>query len=191
MTMIYIAVYNIPWMINLSCIYIASVKLRISFKLTRPTLERRRKTLGHLRSINRNMNTHFANQSQTCQLLKILTRSLCVASFLAIFFLFFFLKIPVRYIRFLHSGHFHSFLVAFSFSIPVHWIFPSHLHFHSVALLFILPEFWKWSGAPFSFCIVLLPHFLALYRPFITPITGWLLYTVTICTVCFVLGRVS
>ena len=38
--------------------------------LTRPTLERR-KTLGHLRSINRNMIIHFANQSQTCQLLKI------------------------------------------------------------------------------------------------------------------------
>ena len=32
--------------------------------ITRPTLERR-KTLGHLRSINRN---NFANQSQTCQL---------------------------------------------------------------------------------------------------------------------------
>ena len=31
--------------------------------LTRPTLERR-KTLGHLRSINRNMIIHFANQSQ-------------------------------------------------------------------------------------------------------------------------------
>ena len=38
---------------------------------TRPTLERR-KTLGHLRSINRNIVIHFANQSQTCQLLKIL-----------------------------------------------------------------------------------------------------------------------
>ena len=58
---------------------------------TRPTFERR-KTLGHLRSINRNMITHFANQSQTCELLKYLTRSLYVASFLAIFFL----KIPVR-----------------------------------------------------------------------------------------------
>ena len=32
----------------------------------------RRKTLGHLRSINRNMIIHFANQSQTCQLLNIL-----------------------------------------------------------------------------------------------------------------------
>ena len=30
----------------------------------------RRKTLGHLRSINRNMIIHFANQSQTCELLK-------------------------------------------------------------------------------------------------------------------------
>ena len=39
--------------------------------ITRPTLERR-KTLGQLRSINRNMIIHFANQSQTCQLLKIL-----------------------------------------------------------------------------------------------------------------------
>ena len=38
---------------------------------TRPMLERR-KTLGHLRSINRNMVIHFANQSQTCHLLKIL-----------------------------------------------------------------------------------------------------------------------
>ena len=38
--------------------------------LTRPALERR-KTLGHLRSINRNMIIHFANQSQTCQLFKI------------------------------------------------------------------------------------------------------------------------
>ena len=56
---------------------------------TRPTLERR-KTLGHLRSINRNMIIHFANQSQTCQFLKNLTRSLYVASFLAIFFFFFF-----------------------------------------------------------------------------------------------------
>ena len=37
--------------------------------LTRPTLERR-KTLGHLRSINHNMVIYFANQSQTCQLLK-------------------------------------------------------------------------------------------------------------------------
>ena len=37
----------------------------------RPTLERR-KSLGHLRSINCNMVIHFANQSQTCQLLKIL-----------------------------------------------------------------------------------------------------------------------
>ena len=37
-------------------------------KRTRPKLERR-KTLGHLRSINRNMVIHFANQSQTCQLL--------------------------------------------------------------------------------------------------------------------------
>ena len=40
-------------------------------KKTRPTLERR-KTLGHLRSINPNMINHYANQSQTCQLLKIL-----------------------------------------------------------------------------------------------------------------------
>ena len=45
----------------------------------------RRKTLGHLRSINRNMIIHFANQLQTCQLLKIWTRLLYVASFLAIF----------------------------------------------------------------------------------------------------------
>ena len=39
-------------------------------KITRPTLERQR-TLGHLRSINPNMINHYANQSQTCQLLKI------------------------------------------------------------------------------------------------------------------------
>ena len=32
----------------------------------------RRKTLGHLRSINPNMINHYASQSQTCQLLKIL-----------------------------------------------------------------------------------------------------------------------
>ena len=38
---------------------------------TIPKLERR-KTLGHLRSMNRNMIIHFANQSQTCQLLKII-----------------------------------------------------------------------------------------------------------------------
>ena len=43
-------------------------KLNKSF-YTRPTLERR-KTLGHLRSINPNTIIHFANQSQTCQLLK-------------------------------------------------------------------------------------------------------------------------
>ena len=36
---------------------------------TRPTLERRA-TLGHLRSIKPNVITHFANQSQTCELLK-------------------------------------------------------------------------------------------------------------------------
>ena len=61
------------------------------------------------------------------------------------------------------SWPFH-FFVTFSSSINVHWIFPSHLYFHFVALLFILPEFWKWSGAPFPFCIVLLPHFLALWQ---------------------------
>ena len=40
--------------------------------VTRPTLERR-KTLGHLRSINPNMinNYNYTNQSQTCQLLQI------------------------------------------------------------------------------------------------------------------------
>ena len=42
-------------------------------KLTRPTLERR-KTLGHLRSINPDMINHYAKQSQTCQLLKILKK---------------------------------------------------------------------------------------------------------------------
>ena len=44
--------------------------VKTSICYTRPTLERR-KTLGHLRSINRNMIIHFAKQSQTCQLLKI------------------------------------------------------------------------------------------------------------------------
>ena len=38
---------------------------------TRPTLERQ-KTLGHLRSINCNMIIHYANQSKTRQILKIL-----------------------------------------------------------------------------------------------------------------------
>ena len=143
----------------------------------------RRKTLGHLRSINRNMIIHFANQSQTCQVLKILTSSLC-----CIFPSHFFFKIPVRCI---FPGHFHSFFVTFSFSIPVHWIFPSHLHFHSVAL-FIFPEFWKWSGTHFLFCIVLLPHFLALYRPFITPITGGpQMYIVTICIFLMALSAKS
>ena len=40
---------------------------------TRPPLERR-KTLGHLRSIDPNMINHYASQSQTCQLLKILKK---------------------------------------------------------------------------------------------------------------------
>ena len=127
---------------------------------TRPTLERQN-TIGPLRFINRNMIIHFANQSQTCQLLKILTRSLYVASFLVIFFFF------SIFSRSLYAASFLAifiFFVTFSFSIPLHWIFPSHLHFHSVALLFIFPEFWKWSGAPFPFCIVLLPHFLALWQ---------------------------
>ena len=39
------------------------------WSLTRPPLERR-KTLGHLSSINPNMINHYASQSQTCQLLK-------------------------------------------------------------------------------------------------------------------------
>ena len=131
---------------------------RHSYDVTRPTLERRN-TLGHLRSINRNMIIHFANQSQTCQLLKILTRSLYVASFLVIFFFFFFLKIPVRCI---FPGHFHYFFVTFSFSIPVHWIFPSHLHYHSVTLLFIFPEFWKPFHSALYCCLISL-HFDNLY----------------------------
>ena len=40
-----------------------------SIMFNKTALERR-KTLGHLRSINRNMIIHFANQSQTCELLK-------------------------------------------------------------------------------------------------------------------------
>ena len=50
------------------------IKFSIKFSTTirtRPTLERR-KTLGHLRSINPKMIIHFANQSKTYQLLKIL-----------------------------------------------------------------------------------------------------------------------
>ena len=42
---------------------------RCDIKYNKTALERR-KTLGHLRSINRNMIIHFANQSQTCELLK-------------------------------------------------------------------------------------------------------------------------
>ena len=41
----------------------------ISTDINKTALERR-KTHGHLRSINRNMIIHFANQSQTCELLK-------------------------------------------------------------------------------------------------------------------------
>ena len=41
---------------------------------TRPTLIRRQ-TLGRLRSIYPDMNNHFASQSQTCQLLKIIFSS--------------------------------------------------------------------------------------------------------------------
>ena len=48
--------------------------------LTRPTLERR-KTLGHLRSINRNMIIHFANQSQTWQPLKIKKKTVFFQTF--------------------------------------------------------------------------------------------------------------
>ena len=104
---------------------------------------------------------HFANQSQTCQLLKILTRSLYVASFLVILFFLFFSQDPCT----LHlSWAFSFFFWLHSHSVSLYTrFFPSHLHFHSVALLFIFPEFWKWSGAPFPFCIVLLPHFLALW----------------------------
>ena len=40
------------------------------FIILNKTALERRKTLGHLRSINRNMIIHFANQSQTCELLK-------------------------------------------------------------------------------------------------------------------------
>ena len=47
------------------------LETRIAEHITRPPLERR-KTLGHLRSINPNMINHYASQSQTCQLLKIL-----------------------------------------------------------------------------------------------------------------------
>ena len=148
-------------------------------ELTRPTLERR-KTLRHLRSINRNMIIHFANQSQTCQLLKILTRSLYVASFLAIFFFFFFLKIPVRCI---FPGHFHF------FSLLSRSVSPYTGFFLAICIFTLLRccSYSLNSGSDlarlFSFPLstVLLPQFLALYRLFITPITGWLLYTVTIC----------
>ena len=87
-------------------------------KQTRPTLERR-ETLGHLRSINRNMITHFANQSDlptSEKLNNIPVRCIFPSHFL------FFVKIPVRCI---FPGHFHSFL----------------LHSHSVSLYtgFFLP----------------------------------------------------
>ena len=116
--------------------------------LTRPTLERR-KAFGHLRSLYPNMIIHFANQSD-----------------LPTFEIF--NKIPVRCIL-------PSLFLCILDYYPCCWIFPGQLHFHSFAL-FIFPEFWKWSGVPFPFCVVLLPHFLALDRPFITLITSCLLW---------------
>ena len=62
------------------------------------------------------------------------SKSMYAASFLAIFIPFF------CYI-----------LVQFPCTLD----FPSHLLFHFIVLLFIFPEFWEWSGAPFPFCIVL------------------------------------
>ena len=64
--------------ITLSCSVIARMlpcaagrqPYRLAIK-TRPVLERR-ETLGRLRSINPNMINHFASQSQTCQLLKMI-----------------------------------------------------------------------------------------------------------------------
>ena len=55
------------------CRYSSSIHICVAMPqcVTRPTLECR-KPLGHLRSINRNMVIHFANQSQTCQLFKML-----------------------------------------------------------------------------------------------------------------------
>ena len=47
------------------------IGLAIHHNIVNKTALERRKTLGHLRSINRNMIIHFANQSQTCELLKI------------------------------------------------------------------------------------------------------------------------
>ena len=54
-----------PFDSKIACLY-------QSIKINNNKTSERRKTFGHLRSINRNMIIHFANQSQTCQLLKIL-----------------------------------------------------------------------------------------------------------------------
>ena len=59
---------NHSWLLHQSDTYVFQWNF-----ITRPTLERRR-TLGHLRSINCNMIIHFANQSQSCQLLRILKK---------------------------------------------------------------------------------------------------------------------
>ena len=53
------------WMFTKTCISY----LLDCITVTRPTLERRT-TLGHLRSTKPNVTNHFANQSQTCELLK-------------------------------------------------------------------------------------------------------------------------
>ena len=58
---IYNAYYDTWWMVMRNT-HMQRYIYESVINITRPTLERR-KTLGHLRSINRNMITHFANQS--------------------------------------------------------------------------------------------------------------------------------
>ena len=54
-----------------SCIICQICGTHLTHSTPNKTTMERRKTLGHLRFINGNMIIHFANQSQTCQLLKI------------------------------------------------------------------------------------------------------------------------
>ena len=125
-------------------------------KLTRPTLFERRQTLGHLRSINHNMIIHFANQSQSCQLLKILTRSLYVSSFLVIFLFFCCCCILVHY------------PCTLDFSWP------------TAFSLFCIGAHIPWSLEVIWRAFSILRCIVALFpcRPFITLITSCLLYFV-------------
>ena len=66
---------------------------------TRPILEHR-ETVGHIRSINLNMINHFASQSQTCQILKII----------------FYVK---RKLRKVMQSHFELLRINFKFEAPI------------------------------------------------------------------------